>query len=130
MAKPLRMGVLGAGSIGLRGALAHLSIGDYAQSVVLGAVCDTVPGRAAAAAEKFGVPQAFEDYDEMLANGDIDAITVGTPIGMHYDQWVKAIEAGKHVHFNKTMTTTVAEADDLIRRAAAKGIKLVASPGE
>ncbi|MBV9864340.1 MAG: Gfo/Idh/MocA family oxidoreductase [Abitibacteriaceae bacterium] len=130
MAKPLRMGVLGAGSIGLRGALAHLSIGDYAQSVVLGAVCDTVPGRAAAAAEKFGVPQAFEDYDEMLANGDIDAITVGTPIGMHYDQGVKAIEAGKHVHFNKTMTTTVAEADDLIRRAEAKGIKLVASPGE
>lgn len=130
MAKPIRMGVLGAGSIGLRGALAHLSIGDYADRVVLGAVCDAVPGRAAAAGEKFGVPQAFEDYDKMLAQGDIDAITVGTPIGMHYDQGVKAIAAGKHIHFNKTMTTTVAEADDLIERAAAKGVKLVASPGE
>ena len=130
MSSPLRIGVLGAGSIGLRGALSHLSIGDYADRVVMGAVCDNVPGRAQAAAEKFGVPQAFEDYDEFLAQGDIDAVTIGTPIGLHYEQGLKAIEAGKHLHFNKTMTTTVAEADDMIQRAEAKGIKLVASPGE
>ena len=130
MSTPLRIGVLGAGSIGLRAALPHISVGDYADRVVLGAVCDTVPGRAAAAAEKFGVPQAFEDYSEMLANGDIDAVTIGTPLGLHYEQGVQAIEAGKHVHFNKTMTVTVAEADDLIARAARQGIKLVASPGQ
>ena len=130
MAKPIRIGVLGAGSIGIRGALAHLCIGDYADRVTLAAVCDTVPGRAAAAAEKYGAPQSFDDYDRFLAEGDFDAITVGTPIGLHYEQGVKAIEAGKHIHFNKTMTTTVEEADDLIARAEARGVKLVSSPGQ
>jgi predicted dehydrogenase len=94
------------------------------------AVCDSVPGRAKAAAEKFGVPQWFESDDELLAKGDFSAITIATPIGLHYEQGKAAIEAGKHVHFNKTMTTTVDEADDLIRRAEAKGVKLVSCPGE
>ena len=130
MSQPIRMAVLGAGSIGIRAALNHLVIGDYADRVTLAAVCDAVPGRAKAAAEKYNVPQHFEDYDELLKNGDIDAITVGTPIGLHYEQGVKAIEAGKHLHFNKTMTTTVEEADDLIARAAKANIKMVASPGQ
>jgi predicted dehydrogenase len=41
-----------------------------------------------------------------------------------------AVDRGVHVHFNKTMTTTVAEADELIAQAKAKGVKLVSSPGE
>ena len=130
MADPLRIGVLGAGSIGIRGALAHLSVGDFPDLVVPAAVCDSVPGRARAAAEKYDVPQWFEDYDEMLARGDIDAVTIGTPIALHYEQGLRAVKAGKHLHFNKTMTTTVAEADDLIARAEARGVKLVASPGQ
>jgi predicted dehydrogenase len=130
MSDPIRIGVLGAGSIGLRGALAHLAVGHHSDRVVPGAVCDTVPGRAKAAAEKYGVPQWFEDYGEMLAKGDIDAVTLGTPISLHYEQGLRAIEAGKHVHFNKTMTVTTADADDLIARAEAKGVKLVASPGQ
>jgi predicted dehydrogenase len=130
MANPIRIGVLGAGSIGIRGALAHLCIGDYADRLTLAAVCDAVPGRAAAAAEKYGAPQSFEDFDDLLAEGDIDAITMGTPISMHYEQGLKAIAAGKHIHFNKTMATTAEEADDLIEKAAAKGVKLVASPGQ
>jgi predicted dehydrogenase len=130
MSQPLRIGVLGAGSIGIRGALAHLAVGDFTDRVVLQAVCDSVPGRAQAAAEKYGAPQAFEEYDELLARGDIDAVTIGTPIALHYEQGLKGIEAGKHLHFNKTMTITVEEADDLIARAAAKGVKLVSSPGQ
>lgn len=130
MPSPLRLAVIGAGSIGIRGALNHLAVGDFADRVALAAICDTVPGRARAAAEKYGAAQHFEDYDECLARGDFDAITLGTPIGLHYEQGVKAVEAGKHIHFNKTMTVTTAEADDLISRAAARGVHLVASPGQ
>ena len=60
----------------------------------------------------------------------MDAVTLCTPIRLHYEQGLQAIEAGKHVHFNKTMTTTAAEATDLIERAESAGVKLVASPGE
>jgi predicted dehydrogenase len=103
---------------------------DVQDRVRVTAVCDNVPGRAKAAAEKFGVSQAFDSYEEMLSKGDIDAVTIATPIGLHYAQGKAAIEAGKHVHFNKTMTTTVDEASDLIDTAAARGVKLVSCPGE
>lgn len=130
MSNPLRIGVVGAGSIGVRGALVHLAVGDFAEQVVAAAVCDPVPGRAQEAAERFGVPQAFESYEELLARGDIDAVTLCSPIELHYEQGLQAIAAGKHVHFNKTMTTTADQADDLIARAATAGVKLVASPGQ
>ena len=130
MPSRLGIGVVGAGSIGIRGALAHLSLEDVQDRVFLAAVCDPVPGRAAAAAEQFGVARAYERYEDLLEDTAVDAVTLCSPIGLHYEQGLKAIEAGKHVHFNKTMTTTAAEATDLIDRAAAAGIKLVASPGE
>jgi predicted dehydrogenase len=124
------IGVVGAGSIGIRGALAHLSLEDVQDRVFLAAVCDPVPGRAAAAARRFGVARAYERYEDLLEDPAVDAVTLCTPIGLHYEQGLQAIGAGKHVHFNKTMTTTAAEATDLIARAETAGVKLVASPGE
>ena len=59
MAKPVRLGIVGAGSIALRAPLAHIAVGDVSDQVVLGAVCDPVAGRAKAAAEKFGVAPHF-----------------------------------------------------------------------
>jgi predicted dehydrogenase len=126
----LGIGVVGAGSIGIRGALAHLSLQDVQDRVFLAAVCDPVPGRAAAAASRFGMARAYEHYEDLLEDPAVDAVTLCSPIGLHYEQGLLAIEAGKHVHFNKTMTTTAAEATDLIERAEVAGVKLVASPGE
>ena len=130
MAERVGMGVVGAGSIGVRGALMHLCMDDVKDKVRLAAVCDPAPGRAKAAAEKFGVESAYETFEELLADPNVDAITLGTPIGMHYDQGLKAIAAGKHIHFNKTMTTTAEEANALIAAAKANGVKIVASPGQ
>src|SRR5689334_20504875 len=114
MAGPIGIGVVGAGSIGIRGALQHLCLPDVRESVMLAAVCDPVPGRAQAAAEKFGVARAYESYEELLRDPGVDAITLGSPIGLHYEQGLQAIRAGKHVHFNKTITTAAAEASHLI----------------
>ena len=130
MATPLKLGIVGAGSIALRSPLAHLAVGDFKDDLVLGAICDPVPGRAKAAAEKFGVPGHFESFDEMVAKGDFDVATVCSPIGVHFEQGMKLIGAGKHVHFNKTMTTTKDEADRIIAAAAKQKVKLVASPGQ
>jgi predicted dehydrogenase len=129
MGDPIGIGVVGAGAIGIRGALSHLSLPDVQDRVRLAAVCDPVPGRAKAAAEKFGVPNSYEDYESLLADPDVDAVTICSPIGIHYRQGMAAIEAGKHIHFNKTMAMTAKECDDLIGRAAKKGVRLVASPG-
>jgi predicted dehydrogenase len=129
MAERVGMGVVGAGSIGIRAALMHLSMDDVQNRQYLAAVCDPAPGRAKAAAETYGVRAPYESFEELLADRNVDAVTLCSPIGLHYEQGKMAIEAGKHVHFNKTMTTEVWEADDLIARAKAKGVHLVASPG-
>ena len=129
MSSIVGMGVVGAGSIGIRAALMHLSLADVQDRVRLAAVCDPAPGRAAAAAVEYGVASAYETYEELLADPNVDAVTICSPIGLHFEQGLMAIEAGKHMHFNKTMTVDSVEADDLIARAGAKDIRVVASPG-
>jgi len=126
----VRMGVVGAGTIAQRGILPHLSQDDVQDRVILQAVVDPVPGRAEAAAGTFGIRKAFTDFEDLLENGEVDAVSIASPIGLHYEQGKLALEAGKHIHFNKTMTTTVAEATELIELAEAKGLRIVASPGE
>lgn len=126
----VRIGVVGCGSISVRGILPHLTQEDVQDRVRVTAVCDPVPGRAQAAADRFGVPAAFERYEDLLASGEVDAVSIASPIGVHYEQGKLAIEHGVHAHFNKTMTTTVDAADDLIELASQQGVKLVASPGE
>lgn len=123
------LGIVGCGSIGIRAALEHFQWHEYDDVCRIVAVCDAVPVRAKAVAEKYGVPKWYEDYAEMLQDEDVDAVTLCTPIGLHYEQGLMAIEAGKHIHFNKTQTLTVAESDEIIEKAKAKGVKIVSSPG-
>lgn len=130
MSKPLGWGVVGAGSIGIRAAMEHFAVPDVHDRAVLAAVCDPVEGRASAAGAKYGIPHAYDSYEALLADDTVDLVTICSPIGLHYDQGLAAIEAGKHIHFNKTMTVTSAEAEDLIAKADAKGLKIVASPGQ
>ncbi len=126
----VRIGVVGAGSISLRGILPHLTQEDVSDRLKVTAVCDPFPERAKASAEKFGIKLAYDNYEEMIASGEVDAVTIASPIGIHYEQGKLAIENGIHVHFNKTMTTTVDEANELIRLAREHNVKLVASPGQ
>jgi predicted dehydrogenase len=128
MSKRVKLGLAGCGSVSQRGLLPHLAQEDVRQWCELAAVMDPVPGRAQASAAKFGARLWFEDYDELLAS-EIDAVVIASPIGVHHAQAMKAIAAGKHVHLNKTMTTTRAEADEVIEAARKAGVKIVASPG-
>jgi predicted dehydrogenase len=126
---PIRIGVIGVGTLSLRGILPHLSQPDVADRVTIGALADPVIDRARAAADQYGAAP-FASVDELLAQGDVDAVTIVSPIGLHFEHARAALTAGKHVHLNKTMTTTVAEADELIALATAGGLRIVASPGE
>ena len=127
---PVRIGVVGVGAIALRGILPHLMQDDVRDRVRVHAVCDPVVARARAAAEQYDIPRAYESLDELLADDALDAVTVASPIGLHYDHCRRALEAGKHLHVNKTMCTTVVEADELIALARANDLRLVPSPGE
>ncbi|MBV9673292.1 MAG: Gfo/Idh/MocA family oxidoreductase [Verrucomicrobia bacterium] len=130
MAKPVRIGIVGVGSLSLRGLLPHLTQSDLAERVTITALCDPVPNRATAAADRFNIRHVFTDYTELLACDEVDAVTLATPISLHFEQGRQALIAGKHVHFNKTMTTSADDATELITLANQKQLKIVASPGE
>lgn len=129
-APPLRLGVVGVGALMLRALLPHLTQDDVRGAVVVEALCDPVLDRAEFAARRYGVPKAYGSLADLLADEAVDAVTVASPIGLHAEHGRLALEAGKHVHFNKTMATTVAEADALIALAESNGLRIVASPGE
>jgi predicted dehydrogenase len=125
----VRLGIVGAGTISLR-VLRHLVQPDVAERVSLTAVCDPVPGRAQGAAEKFEIGRWFSEYEALLECGEVDAVTIASPISFHYEQVRQALLAGKHVHCNKTMATTVGEAEELIKLSRERNLRLVPSPGE
>src|SRR5712691_510377 len=128
--EPLRLGIVGVGALALRAILPHLTQENVQDRVVVRALCDPVEERASAAAVRYGVPYVATDIDDLLALDVVDAVTIVSPIGLHYKHARKAIEAGKHVHVNKTMTTTVDEANELIDLARERDVRIVASPGE
>lgn len=68
----------------------------------------------------------YADAMEMIADPEIDAVVLATPVAFHYAQAKAALDAGKHVMVEKPMCTTSAEADDLIARAERNGLTLMA----
>ena len=130
MAKKTRLALAGLGSVSQRGILPHLAQADARERVELVACCDVVPGRATETARVYGWSEAYDDYDQMIAQADVDVVLVATPIPAHFDQIMKALGHGRHVYAQKTMTTTLAEANAVIELAKTKGLMVVASPGQ
>ncbi len=125
----MRLGVVGAGALGLR-VLAHLALPDVQGAVRVTHVCDPADGRAEAAAGRFGVARWSRSLERLLEDPAVDAVTIASPIPLHHEQGMAAIRAAKHVHFNKTMALTTEQATELIETARTAGLHLVASPGE
>ncbi|MDZ7718538.1 MAG: Gfo/Idh/MocA family oxidoreductase [Balneolaceae bacterium] len=66
----------------------------------------------------------YADYDEMLKQDDIDAISICTPSGTHLDFGIKAAEAGKHVIVDKPIEVSVDRGQRLIESCENNGVKL------
>jgi predicted dehydrogenase len=125
----LRAGLLGLGSLSQRGVLPHLSQPDAREKIQLVAVADVVAERAQQTAVRYEIPAWYTGLDEMLAGTELDVVLVITPIAQHYEQALKAVNAGKHVYVQKAMTVTLEEADALLAARDRAGVKLAAAPG-
>ena len=130
MNEPVRVGVIGCGTIALIGVLPHLSLEDARQRVDVVAVCDVVAERAKATAERFDVPAHTDDPYELIGREDIDLVLILTPIPHHYEYATAALRAGKHVYVQKTMAATYAEAAEMVELARQQQRVLVAAPGQ
>ncbi len=70
--------------------------------------------------------QGVKDAEDIINNKEIDAVVIATPVFTHYALAKRALQNGKHVLIEKPMTSSVAEADDLIELATQKGLTLMA----
>jgi len=79
----------------------------------------TVKGNVAGAARRvdFDRLQLFSDFDEMIADADLDAVSITVPTFLHADLTVRALAAGLHVLCEKPMALTVAQCDRMIAEA-------------
>lgn len=119
MAKKLKIGIIGSGGIAqgchMKG---YQSIPDLCEMV---AVCDVNPEIAKQAADKFDITQTYVDYRELLADKDIDAVSVATPNRYHMQPTVDALTAGKHVICEKPLGTNADECREMCRAAKNSG---------
>lgn len=88
-----------------------------ADEVVLTCCSDTDPSRSLEFAEKYGLEA--RKFSDILADRNIDAVTVCTPSGNHGEIAIAALQAGKHVIVEKPMEISVAACDRMIHSAVA-----------
>lgn len=91
----------------------------------LAAVASPTPGHPQALAEKYGIPRVFHDYREMLAEKDLEMVTIAAPNYLHAQMTIDAANAGKHVVCEKPLCMTLAEADEMIDTCRRQGVLLM-----
>ncbi len=114
-------GVIGAGLFGENHALVYSRL----PGVALVAVCDQDEARAQEVAARYGARAHYTDYRQVLADPDIQAVSIATPDFAHAEIALAAAEAGKHILCEKPLATTVAEAQAIVDAAARAGVKLM-----
>jgi len=114
--KKFRVGVigLGMGKGHVRGFKQH-------PQAEVAAVCDLDKARLARVADEFSVPNRYTSADRMIANEDLDILSVATPNKFHMPLTVKGFKAGCHVFCEKPMAMNAGEAKKML--AAAKKAK-------
>jgi predicted dehydrogenase len=75
-------------------------------------------------AREFGASRTFKDWRELVADPDVDAVYVATPVDLHAGQAIAAAEAGKHVLCEKPMALNVADCDRVIAGCRSNNVKL------
>ncbi|WJV17602.1 Gfo/Idh/MocA family oxidoreductase [Rossellomorea marisflavi] len=119
--KPLKIGVIGCGSIAKHRHIPEYMANEHAEIV---AVCDVVKDRAEEMADQIGA-KAYTDYKDLLKDESIEAVSVCTPNALHAPISVDALKAGKHVLCEKPMATSTEEAEAMIVAANEAGRKLM-----
>ena len=117
----LKIGVIGCGSIAK---FRHLPEYEANESVEIIAVCDIVEDRVKETAEKYNA-KAYTSYEELLADENIDAISVCLPNYLHAPVSIAASNAGKHVLCEKPMATSTEEGLQMIEAASKQNKKLM-----
>ena len=103
--------------------MANMHVQQFSKipDVAITCCCDILPERVAAFAAKHNIPGTFTDPAEMLAKGDVDAVTVVTNDATHAPLSIQCLEAGKHVLCEKPLATSLEDAFRMVEVAEKSG---------
>jgi len=125
-ARPVNVGVIGAGAIARAHAIAYASVRTYCGPEVppvrLRLLAETEERLAKAAAGRLGFEGWTTDWTEVVASPEVDLVSVVTPNFLHAPMAIAAAEAGKHVFCEKPMATNAGEAERMWQAAEAAGV--------
>jgi predicted dehydrogenase len=122
--KKIRIGLIGCGSVS-RMYLPHLTKSPFADLV---SVCDIIPEKAKAAAEKYKVPNYYPHINELLSGAPFDLMVNLTNMQEHGRLNKQAISAHKHVWSEKPMANTYKEGKELLELAKKQGVRIWGAP--
>lgn len=86
------------------------------------AICQRTQEKLDEVGDAFGVEKRYTSYDDVLADPEVDAVHINTPIPDHAWQAIKALKAGKHVACTVPMATTVEECEEIVRLTKETGL--------
>jgi predicted dehydrogenase len=81
-------------------------------------VCDLDRQRLDRLTSRYPSATATSDLDAVLADPEVDAVVIATPVFTHFDLAMRALRAGKHVLVEKPLAPSTAQADELIETAS------------
>ncbi len=117
----LRVGVLGCGTISQA---AHFISATKASNVELTAICDVSEELVQKMTAVYSPKRSYTDYDEMLADPEVEAVVIGIGDQFHTSCAKAALLAGKHVLVEKPFGVDIAECDEVGCLAKEKGLTL------
>jgi len=118
----IRLGIIGYGYWGTNLVRNFFTVRDGS----LTHVADGRPARLEALAKIFPTIKGVLDATDIIDSPDVDAVVIATPVWSHYELAKKALNNGKHVLLEKPMTSSRAQAAELIELAEQKGLTLMA----
>jgi len=122
--KALGIGLIGTGYMGKCHALAWNNVcaifGDVERPRLVH-LAETNAAFAAARAREFGFEKSTGDWRDIVADPDVDVISVTTPNQFHAEMAIAALEAGKHVWCEKPMAPALADAERMLAAQRASG---------
>jgi predicted dehydrogenase len=122
MTKKYHWAILGTGNVANRFARALGNISDRAQLTAVGSRSQET---ADVFAEKYQIPGAYDSYQAVADDPEVEIVYIGTPHPLHHRDAKMCLEAGKHVLCEKAFTMNAEEAQDLINLARDKNLFLM-----
>lgn len=121
----LKVGIVGAGGIAAKLHLPEMASAAGADVVLISGRRES---RLKTLCDKYGVPRWTHSYEEVIEDPEIDGVIIALPHPLHVKYGLMALAAGKHVHMQKPLSTSLDEAEQFVQAAESTDRTVLALP--